>query len=247
MEILREYIDKGNWRRYRDLQKVYDKQDAYLIGYLYGDGGFITNGGSSFMSVSSINWNVIEAFKDRFCPDQQVRNIGKKSSTKVKATNDVYELRFPPKFSKQLEKFGLFCKKKDRSLKGVPDKFFINVLHGLIDADGFWTVGHRKDCRSPRLRIMITHRSQHFLVDVQRKLEMLYNVSSTIVLHDSGQCYRLSVQNTSRAIMLAREIIANIDYTCNDFKLWMIKEYLNNVDMRPKSDELLEPVEESAA
>lgn len=246
MESYGEYNDKGVKKRYLILDKIDNPLDAYLMGYLYGDGGFIKNRGFSFIMVSSIDLNIITKFRDRYCPNNKIYNVGKKSSKKVKSINDVYELRFPPKFSKQLDKFGLFCYKKDRKIKGITPRFFINILHGLIDSDGFWTVSTRKDCRQDRLRCFITHRSEHFLRDVQRLLENVLEVSSSIYPHVSNNCYRLSIQNTEKCRKIAQSILFQ-GYEGNATKSRIIYTHLNKYEYAlPKSDELLEnPVKDN--
>lgn len=240
MEKYIEYTIRNTTKRYLELTKIDNPQDAYFIGYMYGDGGFVVHGGQSFMMVNSINQKLIEFFRDRYAPDAVIYNFGRKSSAKVRAINECYELRFTGRFSKQLDKFGLFCKKNDRKVLGIPNAFFINVLHGLFDSDGFWTVGNRKDCRVPRLRGFITHRSQYFLHDVQRKLSELYNISSTVAQHENKECYRLGIQNTLHSIELVKKMY-NYNIVCNDVKKSKVLQYLNSY-VRQKSDELLEPV-----
>jgi hypothetical protein len=236
-----EYRGRSGLVAYKDMSGSIDQEDAYFIGYLYGDGGYVQNDGYPFFSVLSINPDVLTYFISRYSPNSRLYFRGKISSSKVTAKHDCYEVRFPSRFSKQFSRFGVFCKKHERRLIGIPEKLFINVLHGLIDSDGFWNVEYRKDCRTPRLRIFITHRSQHFLVDIQNSLQKLFNISSGIYQHGDRDCYRLGIQNTNSCIFLAQKIFNENEYFCNQFKKQMVLNYLDEF-VRQKSGELLEPV-----
>lgn len=239
-----EYNDKGIIKSVINFNTLLNEDDAYFIGYMSGDGGFIANDGYPFMSVSSTEDYIMEAFQE-YTSHAIVRNIGKKSSEKVKAINNVYELRFPAKMSETFKNFGIFCKKPQRRLVGVPNKLFGAYLRGLIDSDGFVTVTHRKDCRTPRIRFFITHGSEKLLADVQEKLNDIYGVNSTLRQHGDN-VWRLQGQNTVQNIELFKTIFHTRYKTFNVQKHFIVEEYLDTY-VPQASDELLEPVWESAA
>lgn len=225
-----EYNVRGEIKRYLEITS----QDSYLLGYLACDGGFVVNRGFPFIMVSSTEKYIVEEFRDKYIPDANIINVGIKSSKKVKATNPVYELRWPGKASKQFSKFGIFCKKTDRRVVGIPANQIYSYVAGIIDSDGFVTITHRKDCRTPRLRFFITHCSEKFLADLQNRLD----ISTTIRQHGPN-VWRLQAQNTEEN----KEFLLKVfPYLKNKQKRYIVESYLNKYYVPQASDELLEPI-----
>lgn len=198
MESYGEYTVRGRLYKYAIINKIENWQQAYFAGYMACDGGYVQNRGWPFMMVNSTERYIIESFRDMFVPNNTIYSVGKKSSDKVNAINDVYELRFT-KMDQFFKRIGVFGYKPDRRLIGIPRRFLLQYIVGLIDSDGFISVTHRKDCRSSRLRFFITHVSERFLIDIQNMLNEEFNLGSTLRKHGEN-VFRLSCQNTGKNI-----------------------------------------------
>ena len=231
MENFCEYTDKGNTKKYLVIGNKITSDDAYLIGYLACDGGYVVNKKWPFMMLSSISKNVIDWVKENYIPDATIYNIGVRSSKKVNAINEVFEIRFPSKGSQQFSRFGIFCKKIDRRVISIPTSMMNPYIAGVIDADGFITVTHRKDCRTPRLRWFITHESEKYLADLQNWLP----ISTTLRQHGKN-VWRLQAQNTVENIEFLSKLL---QYLKNPKKIQVLNDYLDNF-VPQVSDELLE-------
>lgn len=233
MESICEYTDKGRVKSCRVFNSVDNPESAYLIGYLACDGGYI-NARYPFMMVSGTNEHIMCSFRDRYCPDRVVYSVGKKSSEKVKATHDVYELRFPAKMNNTFKKFGIFDYKVNRRIVGIKKEYMIPYIAGCIDSDGFITVGHRKDCRSPRLRWFITHQSEMFLSDLQNIL-IQHDVPTTLRQHGPN-VWRLQAQNTEKNKVFLNKLVSHLK---DVRKNTMTNNYLSKYFVPQASDELL--------
>lgn len=233
MESYGEYKDKGITRTFKNVPKIIDNNWAYMIGYLACDGGYVVNRGFPFMMVNSTQEYIIRDFVSfLFDSNRSVYFIGKKSSEKVVATNDVWEVRFPPALSKQLTRFGIFCKKSDRRVVGVSKHVLLAYLAGCIDADGFISVTHRKDCRTPRLRWFLTHGSEKFIADLQHLLPI-----NTTMRQHGDNVWRLQAQNTEQNIMFLRDVLP---FLRNKQKINVLSNYLADYFVPQASGELLE-------
>lgn len=237
MESFGEYTVRGITYKYRRFVNITNDFEAYTIGYLACDGGFILNHGFPIISVSGTEQYIINAFQDYWVPGRAIYNVGINSSTKVNAINPVFELRFPSRLSKTFSKYGIFCKKINRRMVGISHKYFLPYFAGVIDADGFISVTHRKDCRTPRLRFFITHQSERYLADLQEQM-IMRGVASGLRQHGDKNCYRLSFQHTALNINFLSTIYP---YLRNNKKRNVLNKYLNNI-VPQKSDELLEGV-----
>jgi hypothetical protein len=233
-----EYNDKGITKFVFNFDKISNDSDAYFIGYMACDGGYILNDGYPFMLVSSTEKYIIDYFS-RYTSHGVVRNVGRKSSNKVNAINDVYELRFPAKMGNTFKNFGIWCKKPERRIVGIPREYFLAYFWGILDSDGFINVTHRADCRVPRLRFFITHGSEKLLADLQDKLFTLFNLNTTLRQHGPN-VWRLQAQNTAQNIIFFTKMLAAEPSTFNRKKWSKLVEYLDNYAPQA-SDELLEP------
>ena len=243
MESYGEYTVRGEKFTFKNFSLISNPFDAYFMGYMACDGSFIVNRGFPFMAVSSTEEHIINGFRDYWVPGRTIYNLGLKCSEKVKAINNVFEVRFPSRLSKEFAKYGVFCKKEERRVVGISDINFIPYMAGCIDADGFIGITHRKDCRTPRLRFFITHRSELFLSDIQNRL-LKFGIPTGIRQHGEKNCFRLSAQNTGLNMSFLDQVSK---YILNRKKLKMCIDYLDEYYAPQKSDELLESESQSAA
>lgn len=239
-----EYNDKGTIKYCVNFNKITSDLDAYFIGYMACDGAYVSASGYPFMSVSSTEEYLLHFFKDEYSPYSVIKNVGKKSSEKVNAINNVYELRLSTKMRETFKLFSIFDYKINRRVTNIPKKYALAYIRGVLDADGFVTVTHRKDCRTPRLRFFITHTSEKFLADIQNLLFDNFELSTTLRQHGPN-VWRLQAQNTTQNINFLKLMILT-DTPFNIKKNTVIEEYFNNY-VPQASDELLEPDKESAA
>lgn len=223
-----EYTCRTVTKRYFEFDKVSDADMAYWLGYMACDGAYVKGDKHSFMSVNSTCYDILASFKNEFAPDSTLRHVGNVDSEKVNAVNDVYELRFSSRQSKCFAPFGIMAYKKDRRIIGIPKSMFLPYLRGAIDADGFITVSHRKDCRTPRLRWFITHAGLLYLQDMQNALNDLYGISTTLRQH-GPKVWRLQAQNTEQNIVLLQEAFNIPLVTCNPKKKHVVTSYLQNL------------------
>lgn len=213
---------RGKTYYFRNFSSITNDFEAYTIGYLAGDGGYIENRGFPFMLVSSTEKHIIQQFKEYWVPNKPIYELGKKSSEKVNAINDVYELRFQSKLSKKFNKYGIFCKKKDRVVKNINFEYTIPYIAGLLDADGHIQIEDRVDTLTPRLIWAITHRSKEYLECVQNLLEEWY-VPSTIRKHGNRNCYRISCKSTESNKIFLNKLLP---YMLNKNKKQKLSTYL---------------------
>jgi len=239
MESFGEYTVRGQVKRFNCFDKLCENT-SYLIGYLACDGSYVSckgNRGYDFMAVASKDLYILEGFKEDFCPDMTIYYLGVKSSKKVHAVSEVWELRFPRKMNESFRKFGVLDYKISRRIIGVSISNFLPYLAGCIDSDGFISVKYRRDCRTPRLCFYITHQSSVFLKDLQHYLSQL-GVNTYVHPHGTG-AYRLNAQNTSQNITLLEKVYPFIR---NKKRKTILYNYLSSSFFVPQaSGELLEP------
>jgi hypothetical protein len=147
------------------------------------------------MSVSSTEKYIIEKFRDYWVPNNKIHDVGKKSSKKVNAINDVYELRLQSKLAKKFDYYGIFTKKLYRTIKNILPTYISPYIAGVLDSDGHIQIVERKDTLTPRLIWAVTHQSEHFLNSL-KELLISVGLSPNIRKHGNRNCYRLSCTNT---------------------------------------------------
>lgn len=144
---MKEYIINAKKYRLNIFNKL-DKNSAYLIGYLAGDGIYNqpTHKRLARMGVSSNNKSVIDWVKVNFTPDSTIdQRLPINKTRKIVSTNISYKITMSSKFSEAFKKYGILSLKKDRVCVGISKKLFRNYLKGLIDSDGYFASGYRLD------------------------------------------------------------------------------------------------------
>lgn len=243
MENYGEYTVRGKKYRYKKFFKISSESEAYFIGYMACDGSYL-NGKYPRMRASSTEKYIMECFREEFCPDSTIYDGVLNSSDKVKSINKVFELGISSKMRGSLNNFGVFCYKPERRVVGIPNRFFHAYMAGVIDADGFITVTHRKDCRTPRLRFFITHAGDKFLSDLQSKLIDVFELPSYVRQHGDKNCYRLSCQHTNKNMKFLAKVLP---WLKNRKKIKLLTDYLDQYSVPQVSGELRETERQSAA
>ena len=184
MESMSEYTIRGKIYRFRNFDKIESPKDAYFIGYMSADGSYLRGKhGDKFypnMSITSIDKYIVEEFQKEYCPDTKIQYREPRSSAKVNATHSTAEMDFPKGMSETFKRFGLLDYKTNRTMVGIPKKYFNSYILGIMDADGCFVVRNRRDCRTPRLNIHIVSEAIKILENIQRILQFELNISSSI-------------------------------------------------------------------
>lgn len=184
-----------------------NKNDAYLIGRIAGDGSYSFNEQKKFirMGLTSKDFSIMNSIKNLYCPNTNILDRNNREITINNGYKDYhyknlesYELNFPIRLTEQFQKHGIVAPKKDRVIAGIPDNLFSCALLGFLDSDGSIQVRHRKDCRTPRLNLVLTSSAEKILKHIQRHLENKLNISCSI--HQEKNFSRLKIDNTKKAI-----------------------------------------------
>ena len=191
-----------------------NKNEAYLLGYLLGDGGYcdFTHKRLARMFVSSSEKYIIEGFKTQFCPDTTINSkIPINKTRNIKSILESHILVFSSKFSEIFNKYGILSLKKTRTFHNIPKKLFPSFLLGLFDADGNFSWGVRRDRLRPWCQFKITHQNLNMLKKLQTYLISNYNISTFINIKHNEDCYILQISSIKDANKLM-----NIIYSKNN-------------------------------
>jgi len=202
---MKEYLINGKTYRLNVFEKIENKEQAYLIGYLAGDGGFNppTYKRKARLYVSSVEESIIQAIKEEFCPDGVINSkipINKTSGYSIKTDKFTYTLNFSSKFESCFNKFGVLNKKPDRTLVNISKKNMRYYIHGLFDADGHASWGRRKDRNRLWVNVAITHQSWDILTKIQNFLVEELNIASTVRQRKTENCIDLRFSNRDSAV-----------------------------------------------
>lgn len=222
-----EYTYKDKLYKYHPFDKIENVDDAYFIGYMSSDGGYRKGAcGSGCMQISSTEKYVIYAFRERYCVGVPVR-FALNSSEKVRAVNEVASFNFISKMNETFNRFGIFCKKPERRMVGIPKKYFYSYLLGVLDADGCFLRTRRKDNRPDGLRIKIASSARLHLLDIQRMLE-LEGFSSSVYQRSTQNCYDLYIQNTKSVVEIAKRMYETFPFVYNMKKHSIYQKYVKD-------------------
>lgn len=193
---MREYLINGKMFRLNIFNKIETKEQAYLIGYLCGDGGFQkpTHKRKARLFVSSNDKFIIEQLQRIFCPDATISSKVPVNNTKgynIKTENLSYMFNFSSRFEECFNKFGILSTKSDRKLVNISKKNMRYYLLGLFDADGHISFGHRKDRNRLWANFGITHQSFDVLSKVQDFLMTDLGVASSVRQRSDENCMDL--------------------------------------------------------
>lgn len=236
MESFDEYNVRGKIYKFKNFDKIENVNDAYFIGYMSADGGFLKGQKSNSelcypsMSLTSIDHYIVEAFQNRYCPDTKIQYRQPRSSKKVKANNPTAELDFPKGMKETFNKFGIFDYKPNRTMVGIPRDYYSTYVLGIIDADGCFVVRERRDCRTPRLNVHIVSSAIKILENVQRILQLELNISSSIYQRKSSDCFELRINDTENSIKFGKWIYSRCPLNYNFKKKKIFENYINSIN-----------------
>lgn len=234
--MLKEYTINGESYSLNLFDKITCSEEAYLIGYLCGDGGYNAPSYKRIarLYVCSADETVITKFQKYFCPNNSINSkIPINKTRNIIATKPIYSLNFNSKFSEVFNKYGILAKKVDRKCINIPKKFMNAYLLGLFDADGCITWGFRKDRNRLWASFQVTHCSLDVLSKIQKYLVSEWKINSIVTKRKTENCYDLKISE--------REVITELycrlyeDTTClfglsrkKDHYLKFVEEYLQS-------------------
>lgn len=194
---MKEYII--NNKKYRlNLFEEIGPKEAYLIGYLAGDGIYNrrTHKKLEKITISSSDPRIIYWISENYCPDATISSIipinKKRNITTEKLS---YRLSLSSKFSPIFNKYGILCLKVDKRLVNISNNMFKYYLRGLIDADGHFSSGIRKDRNRVWVNFGITHQSIPLLNSIQLFFENNLFLSSSVSQRKDENCLDLKISN----------------------------------------------------
>lgn len=200
---MKEYTINNVKFRLNTFEHIRDFNDAYLIGYLCGDGGFAerTKKKLAKIAVSSSDKEIIDWMQNNYCPDSKISSIMpiNKKRPEIISKKLSYRLPLSSKFSDTFDFYKILCKKTDRDMVNIPNKYFKAYLLGLFDADGHCSWGKRKDRNRLWVNIGITHQSENLLIKVQAYLTNVLNIASSVKRRKDENCLDLKFSNRDNA------------------------------------------------
>lgn len=215
MGNIKEYTVQGKKYRMRLFDKIEFDEEAYLIGYLLGDGGFnrATHKRKSMLFVSSIDKELVYSMRDLFSPDTIISNITpiNKKRLETKFDKYSYKLQFPFKFFNTFNKFGLMDVKSNRNYFNIPKSQMNNLLLGLFDSYGHISWGRRKDRNRLWANFTITHPNLKMLYKIQVFLSEELNVSSYIAPRKIETVYDLKTSKRDDIITIMEYLYSSED------------------------------------
>jgi hypothetical protein len=211
---MREYSINGVKYRLNLFEKIENKHQAYLIGYLCGDGGIntSTHKRKARVYVVSVAKDTIDYFKDTYCPDNEVSvRLNNNVKKGIFAKQPAYTLNFSSKFSETFNKFGILSKKEDRVLVNIPKRFMRYYILGIFDADGHISFGNRKDRNRLWGNFAITHQSYNVLHSIQTYLVNELNIATSVTQRKEENCIDLKTSNRDSLLKIFHWIYSDAD------------------------------------
>lgn len=237
-----EYHINGKTYRLHLFDYIITKEEAYLIGYLMGDGNFQNKEKSkkkrkSRLSVGSIDKDLIYNLRDHFCPDTSINSCIPVNKTRnIKTNTESHKFSFSSKFSDTFEKYGLLDFKENRRVVNIPKKFMRYFILGLFDADGHISWGRRKDRNRLWAHIGFTHASYEVLTSIQNFLMNELNIASAVTERKDEKCYDLRFSNREKVSQFITYIHTDLPLFCSQVKqtkcLSYLKEYNKEIQKK---------------
>lgn len=174
------------------LSNIDSKKIAYLIGFLAGDGAFCDGFGkrSSRLAVTTVDIDVVNWISkniEDFSTDNPKFNDNVGAGIFAKQAS--YTKTFAVKYSEFFNKYGLMCKKSERSYNNIAKVNMRQFMLGLIDSDGCISFTRRKDRNRIACKVSITHPSLMLLEKVQTFLVESLSIPSTIKPKGTEKCF----------------------------------------------------------
>lgn len=175
--------------------KIDEKDIAYLIGFLSGDGGFSDGFGKrgNRMAISTTDEEIVDWISshiEEFSKESAVLNDNPKAG--IFARLPAYRKTFNTSWTPLFNKYGIVCKKESRSVQNISKKNMKYFIMGFLDADGCISFTQRKDRDRICAKVSFTHPSIKLLEKIQGFLSEELCICSTIKPKGAEKCFVLS-------------------------------------------------------
>jgi len=224
---MQEFKINGKNYRLNLFDKIENPHQAYLLGYLLGDGNFHTNTKTrkARLGVTSSYEPTINYFKELYCPDNNIGHVIPVNNTEgynIKTDKISHKLTFSSHFSEVFNKYGLLSLKKDRIIKNIPKDMLRYYLLGLFDADGFVSWGRRKDKNRIWSKFVITHQSEQVLNYIKDYLESEFNFRVSVKPRRIEKCIDLAFSKRESVYKFYDFMYGNniVEYNENKYNIW---------------------------
>ena len=229
---MKEYKIAGKTYRLDVFNKIRNHSDAYLIGYILGDGAYhdMTHKRNARIGVSSTDMYIIDHFSKTYCPDNACTERQPNSNKKrgIIGKRPYKNLTFSSMFSETFKKHGVLSLKRDRNYHNIPKKLFGSFLLGLFDADGSMSFGRRKDRNRLWANFNITHESMAVLKKIQNDLLLKYSIPTALTEKKGEGCYVLRTAKRQDVEKLYYIMYDNEMSVYNKTKHALYEEYLDS-------------------
>ncbi len=196
------------------MKNIESKKVAYLMGFLIGDGNFISGKGKRVdrMGITTtdeevVNW--IDKNVEEFKLENGILNHNKKRN--IIAKKLAYRKTFATKHSSFFNKYGIMSKKGFRNPQNISKKDMKYFLLGLLDADGCITYSFRKDRDRICAKFNYTHPSMILLTKIQNFISDELNISTTITPKGKEKCFVLACSKPDNILIFLDWLYSDID------------------------------------
>jgi len=173
-------------------KKINTKEQAYILGFLCGDGNYLKDGGFS-ISIAKNDLCILEFIQ---------KNIG--GNIIISNTLNLEKKIFPHvsmsfkyvNYINDLKKYGVFDYKINRKIPIIKEEFYPYLLLGFFDAEGCVSFGYRDDRMRVWQKISFTS-SLSLLLGIQKILDM-YKISTAIKPKGKEKCYDIVFCDVNR-------------------------------------------------
>lgn len=167
----------------KDFTEISNHDEAYLIGYLLGDGSCEES--KRRMTVGSTEKYIIEFFNNMLQPNHSIASRIPVNNTRPEIVSVIesHRINLSSYFTPTFEKYGLLEFKPNRVYKNIPEEYMKAFLLGFLDTDGSITCFYGDDGKGGlrfRTGIAYTHPCRDTLFQIKNFLKSELNVGSSI-------------------------------------------------------------------
>lgn len=239
-----ERIKKTNNKTYllrTDFNQINNNKEAYLLGYLLGDGGYDKIKDS--MSVNSTNINVIELFKDTFQPEGIINSVipVNNSRPEIVSSQLSHNLSLSNHYTDTFNYYGITELKPNRVYRNIPHEYMKAFIIGFLDADGSVKCFNGTDGKQgTRLRtaITFTHPCKEMLNNLGMFLKAELNLDYSVYPKGKEECFAMSISGKNDCYMFCywvNKLSETESFFCNDIKLKKRYELISMVENEKNS------------
>lgn len=194
------------------LDNICSKKIAYLIGFLAGDGMYCDGFGKrkDRMAVTTTDEDVVNWINSNI-EEFTMHNpkLNNNEAAGIYARLPSYQKTFAVQHSEFFNKYGVLCKKTDRTIQNISKKDMKYFLLGFLDADGCLSFTQRKDRDRVVARVSFTHPSTKLLEKVQTFLCDNLGIASSIKPKGQERCFVLSFSKITSVLKFCEWIYSD--------------------------------------